>query len=427
MKRRIWLLIGLGVPVSLLIAFFVVRKANADRDEAAFQAQLRLAREEGLSTTWQEFAATIPTAAPSENAAPLYRTLRQIKRNRTDKRDLNAIDLQLIFHPGATTRSDAATLLAAYRDELGVADKAVLLPKCWFDRDWSQGLAVLMPEFADMKQVARAVALRGSLAADRGNVDAAIADARRVFAIARHAGQETTQISHLVGEAIYLIGVRDLAFWSLVHRDRPAYREALEKALDDIPQPDVRVENRSDLFCVLSVIDLCATPEGRKELGLREEDIGAGEKIFPLLISRSQARIRIVKAERSYWAALSRPRAERASLISDARMDLNMALLAFPTAATVYSALNSGADDGATDREAAWQARKLQYVALLRALRDPKTTPRKIKTSDLLSPFDGKPLTYTFDGAQIVISVSGYANDSGPAQLKVPPDKALGK
>jgi hypothetical protein len=427
MKRRIWVVLVLTVAV-VLGAILIPRKLSAARDEAAFQAQLRLARAEGIPTNWREFAATIPTATPSENAAPLYRALKPHHKDLLsgNKKDTGTVDVQLIFHPSVTSEADASAVLANNKVALDIIDKAVKRPKCWFDRDWSIGAAaVLMPELADMKGAARLLALRGSLSATHGDVNAAIADAKRVFVIAGHAGQEGTQISHLVQEGIYDIGVRNLAYWAFTHQDNPAYRLAFKVALDNFPKPNLKQEYRDELFGILSMIDLCATKEGRAELGLREEDIGAAEKIMPLLTSQSKARIRIVQAEREYWSALDRPLKERAELIDKIRLELNMAFISFPTAANVYWNLSSG-EDGAVIREPLWQGKVMRYKVLLRALQISKTPPRKIDTSHLLSPFDGKPVTYTFDGKQIVISTSSSEADSKPTQLKIPPDKAIG-
>jgi hypothetical protein len=128
---------------------------------------------------------------------------------------------------------------------------------------------------------------------------------------------------------------------------------------------------------------------------------------------------------RKYWAALDRPLKKRAELIDKIRWELNMGFISFPTAANVYWNLSSG-EDGAVMREPPWQANVMRYRVLLMALQASKTPPRKIDTSHLLSPFDGKPLTYSFDGKQIVISTSSGEADSKPTQLKVPPDKAIG-
>jgi hypothetical protein len=158
---------------------------------------------------------------------------------------------------------------------------------------------------------------------------------------------------------------------------------------------------------------------------LRESDVGQDERIVPIFLSQAKARVEIVRAERAYYAALGRPSKDRQQLLDQAKLNLSKSFFAFPTAANIYENLNSG--QGQTnDREAVWEARRQQYAALLRALDGP-VVPRSVKTSDLLSPFDGKPLKYSYDGKQIVITVSGFESDSKPVQLKIPPDKALKK
>jgi hypothetical protein len=69
-----------------------------------------------------------------------------------------------------------------------------------------------------------------------------------------------------------------------------------------------------------------------------------------------------------------------------------------------------------------WIAREQTYEALIRALTE-KSIPKTIRTSDLKSPFDGKPISYRFDGRQIVISVSTGSTDV--VDLRLPRDDEL--
>jgi hypothetical protein len=52
-----------------------------------------------------------------------------------------------------------------------------------------------------------------------------------------------------------------------------------------------------------------------------------------------------------------------------------------------------------------WKSAMLEHRCLLRALARPRI-PTKLDTSDLTSPYDGKPLTYSSDGKQIRIEIS---------------------
>lgn len=436
MKRRKWLWVLLGVVVAVGGGLLVYRKVGADQDEAAFQEQMRLARAEGIPTTAAEYAATMPPAKPEENAAPLYRQMQSLLHVRGDSSRLEA-DLQ--FRPSPAHLKAAQAYLDQLKPALELADRAAALPRCWFDRDWKEGMAVLMPEFATMKGAAKLIALRASIAAQSGDSKSALKDAARIFQLARQARDEHTAIAHLVSEAIEAIGLRELATWSFLyghpstlvadgvslHRTaewflaQKEYAAALAKAAEAMPPPNLRQEHSDDLFGMLSLIDLSSTPEGRKKLGLREEDIGAGQKLIPVLLSQPKARIQIVRGERAYWAALAAPEKDQASLMEDANLQIQKGLFAFPVAWQIYNLLSDG--DPLAERRQTWETRRQQYLALARAL-TPDAIPKTIKTADLLSPFDGKPLTYKFDGKQIVISVSGYNR-----YLKLPTDAALGK
>ncbi len=422
MKRRTWIWVGGGVALVVAIPL-CVKVYHGRQEEAAYREQLRFARAEGLPTNAAEFVALIPTAKPSENAAPLYRRLQVAVKTPPGfvTVDFAKLDRALIFDPSAKTVAEVKKQLAFYKPRLDLVDLAVQRGRCWFDRRW-QGAATLFPEYAYMNTAAKLVAMRGSLAAHEGRVADAIEDAARVGRMAFHVGEEPHANSRLVRESIYKIGLRNLAYWAFVHRGERAYGDALARTVEGFPWPDLKDEHRRDLYDVLSLVELCSTSEGRDALGLREEDVPKGaEQIFSFLLSRSKSRIKMVEAVRASWAALDRPSEERGPLLAAAKGDLYKALLAFPTAAKVYELLHGGSMGDPPDREVAWVARHQQDEALARALQGPKI-PRTLTTHDLRSPFDGKPLAYEFDGKQIRITVSGSEEAGGPKTLKVPPD-----
>jgi hypothetical protein len=117
--------------------------------------------------------------------------------------------------------------------------------------------------------------------------------------------------------------------------------------------------------------------------------------------------------------ALAEPPAKREDLLNAANLLMGTALLAYPVAAKLYDV--SFMDPN--EREKTWSARKLARVAAVRALCG-ATIPKSIQTNDLLSPYTGKPLTYSFDGKQIAISVAVIDPEGAtiPQTLKIPPD-----
>ena len=397
-----------------------MHELSANSGDLEFRRQLQLARSDGIPVTGAEFKAFIHTAIPAQNAALLYRQLRGKTRSETDPTNL---DQNVLFHPSAESLDEAQRTLDEHSKLLNVVDRAVLLPRCWFDRDWSKGAAVIMPELADMKSAVRFLSLRGSVASQEGQVRSALKDATEILAVARHAGKEPTQIASMVRESIEQIGMRELSSWAFLHPDQPAYRQALKKAVDELARPDLKSEHRSDLFMLLSLIDLTSSTEGRKELGMRDRDYDiVGADLMQVLFSRSKAKVQIVQAERDCWSALDLPANKRQAAVGDANRRIEEALMAFPMAyRSGYGSygLNSA-------REQVWEARRLTYLALLRALAA-KSVPTSIKTTDLLSPFDGKPLTYHFDGTQIEIDVSDGGHTGLVRPFKLPVDSALKK
>jgi|GEM_PF-1677181 len=428
MKKRIW--IGIAAIVVLAVGIgMIVTKVHANQDAAALDEQLRLARAEGIPTTWQEFAATIPAATPAENAAPLYRQLAaataDLKGKPSYDTDYSDLDAEVVFHTSTHVIKRAHTFLTDRKAVLELADRASKLPKCWFNRDWSQGFGTLFPEFAYMKGAAKAVAVRGALAAASHDPTAALADNREILLIGRHAGCEPFIISRLVGESVDWIAVRELSEWAFAFpAERAIYHDALVKAIAAMPRPDLKAEHSQDLSNILSLIDLSLTPEGRAKLGLHEDEVGLLNKIAPLLLSQPKARVEIVKAEREYWEALDQPPGKMGPLLEGAARRRDTALHAFPLADKLYEMF--GSEDPTSNRKPNWETEIEACKAAARALSGP-AIPNEIRTSDLLSPYDGKPLTYRFDGKQIVVTVSGNDPESRSPGLKIPSDKALAK
>jgi hypothetical protein len=405
--------------VALFLAIPLLITAKRAKEEVtAYQEQLGLARAEGIPTSAEEYRATIPSASVEENAAPLYRRLPELLG--FDRAGAETA-MNIVFKPSPNVVAEAERLLAQNRRDLDIVDEAASKPRCWFDRPWEEGAAVSMPEFSRMKGAAKFLALRGSLAMHRGDVEDALADIRKIFVMGDHAGEEPQPISHLVRESIYFIGMRQLTHWIFVHRDRIDLRTELERAVERFPKPNLKEEHSSNLYSILSLVELSETPEGIKKLGLKEGELPKGPlaKIFPMLLSKSKSRIEIVAAQRDYWAALDKPRAQKAKLLEAANTRLVNALFAFPAAAHLYHMFAVGTNDSFTlDRYESWEARLQLYRGFSRMIVR-KPIPKSLEFPDLKSPFDGKPLGAKFDGSQIEITVSGMKS-----KLTVPPTAA---
>jgi len=399
-----------------------LNRREAARDEAALQEQFRLARADGIPTSYEEFTRTIKPAKPSENAAPVYVQLNRAKHPLS----LPAgIENDLLMRPTSAHTKDAKDYLRSQGGDLALIDKAAALPRCWFNRDWSLGPAVLMPELQTMKTAARLLAFRGSVAVSEGRLPDALRDIHKMETLSVQVREEGTVIPVLVSNGIRANALHHLALWAFMHPEAPVLAKAMEPLLRDWPKSDLQQMNRDELIQLLWLVDASETKEGLAKIGVKPEDTSRLDIIAPLVLSRSKARIDMVKAERRIWAALGGTATKRAKALESAKLSRNMSMMAWPTAARIYMQLAGdvlASGDDPSDQIV--EAQRLQYTALRRALGRGRI-PKRIDTHDLLSPFDGKPLAYQFDGRQITVTVSISDPDILVRPLKLPSDSEL--
>lgn len=403
------MLVVFGLPT----AFFLAKNR---REQAALDEQLRLARQEGLPTTGDEYAATLPKVKDSDNAAPIYMELEKSHRKliRWDKE----IASRLLDNPSKQDVDKARKYLATFEPELSLIDKAVTFPHCQFKRGWNKQAVVLTPELATIKYAARLALVRGSIAACEGHTAKAIAEARKGIVVSRHLGEEPYCISILVALAVENIVLRHLVAWQMEHPEEKAYWREIKKIIDESKPLNLEAMHRFDLVEVLTIVELSQTDEGLRELGLRDDEIDGMRKFMPLLRSRTAAKTTIVASMRQYYKELGNPSKDLKDRSSKAWMGVSLGLMSFPAAFSIYSNLgNTSENDGN------WlfiiQERNVAYRAFLRATEKGRIA-KMVDTHDLKSPYTRKPASYTFDGKQMVIKVDRGSGED-PYTLKLPP------
>src|SRR5665213_797020 len=181
-KTIVWSIVA--AILFLVAAILAWKRVVANREATEYQEQLNLARSEGLPTTAAEFAATIAPAKPEENAAPLYRELPAAFK---PLGDFPTTEAKLLNDPSAKNLAAAKAVIQNAKACFAIIDEATAKPKCWFNRDWSDGAAVLLPEYASLKEAAKLLAMRGTVAADEGRVGDALKDAAEIIRLSRHA------------------------------------------------------------------------------------------------------------------------------------------------------------------------------------------------------------------------------------------------
>ncbi|HVL39373.1 MAG TPA: hypothetical protein VM328_08295 [Fimbriimonadaceae bacterium] len=397
-------LLWMVVAVCVAVTPFAWRKFRDMRLEAEFQEQIRLARAEGIPTTAAEFAATIKPASREENAAPFYRLLKE----RRPKGLLGHSDfLDLLFRPNPQIIQRAKGIVAANQETIKLLEEASSRPRCWFDRDWSEGFALLFPEFAHMKEASRLLWTRGSIAAAEGRVADAIQDAWRMHRVARHAGEEPVMIGRLVMIAIHVMALEALARWGF-QSGNPRYAEELERMAKSLPPVDRKAEQSAELFAYLIAFEMERSSKGPRLLGVDEPDFL--EKLKALRLNPALGKVQYVRAFRRLWAALDLPEGQRSPEFKSALNQIAAALEHFPMVSQLTAHL---VPEELEMQSRAGEVARVVYLAAARALRDPASR-RKPDLSGLVSPYDKSPVRYSYDGTRMTIEVR-----TGPSSSKV--------
>ena len=411
------LLLCLALGIGLTFALTARHQAQKETQaEAEFEHQLQLARDAGMPTSPAELKATVPPVEVDENAAPDYLNLARLRVQGHDR--LQDLARRCVNNPDAPTVAEAKRLLAENAQVLELLAHGADKRHCWFDRDWSQGYAMLLPELAHLKEGTRLTLLRGSIAAHEGRPDEAIAEARKAFQIARHLREEPISVSHLVGRLLESMALQHLAYWSFAHRSSSIYLKELKSDLQSMTPPDLKTERRADLTNLLLLVDWSRTEEGRKKIGFKESDIPPGAKLLPLLQSESEGRIKLVEGVRKRWEALGAPADNMQSLTEEGDELVMSGLFSFPAASGF---IESAGEESPVEELKDFRARKMLFEIASRAL-SAETVPTSNPAPSLVSPLDGKPVRYQFDGTHILINAGKDSPDKEDLTLKIPPN-----
>ncbi len=103
------------------------------------------------------------------------------------------------------TPSDEAALRQYLTDNAAMIDQfqiGAAKPYCYFQKDWDNGANVLLPEYASMKSVSRAVLARAHLRATGGDIEGAVSDFESVQRTSRHLASQPVLIGMMVSVAL---------------------------------------------------------------------------------------------------------------------------------------------------------------------------------------------------------------------------------
>jgi len=174
----------LGIIVILAIAYTALDVYAT----AQLNHQLNLIRQKGEPLTMEEAAS--PKVADDQNAAILY------------AQAAKALNYKGRFVPAQLASKEAAAFLSQNTTAINLIREATTKSQYSPDRNWKNPLVVIFPEFAQMRNLARLLAMQAQYEAEMRNTDAALQDVRRLFVMVRHISAEPVLIGTLVARAL---------------------------------------------------------------------------------------------------------------------------------------------------------------------------------------------------------------------------------
>lgn len=242
MKKKWLLLAPLAILAVLAIALFFIDNSAQKKLENA----LAEARKAGLATKPDDLRKR--ELQPGENAAEEYRKAianvalvskgdKDLLANYSPGRPLAKQEAQFkkLAIPGKVDAARIERALKGYAPVFAHLQNGAKKPHLDWDRRWEQGLALMYPEFAEVKSLVKVLMIDAERAAghrDYAVLRARIAQGRRM---AEHIGEDPTMIALLVSIALHSIVSVQSGSIAYKFRDDPSAVAAIREELKRKP------------------------------------------------------------------------------------------------------------------------------------------------------------------------------------------------
>lgn len=182
--------------------------AISDDSAQNYAKEIALAKKAGLPTTPQDMLRSIPD---SRNAGLLYQELdRALKAKPAGILEIDKMTLLSRVRPTPQQIARARSELNARKDLMALIHRAAALPDCDLQHRWSDGPAMLFPEFSRMRAATRWLMAESGLLLWDGKPLEAVRNAALGFRISAHSQTDQILIAHFVAIAIDAITLRGL-------------------------------------------------------------------------------------------------------------------------------------------------------------------------------------------------------------------------
>jgi hypothetical protein len=239
--KKVGLIAVLAVPAICAVGGFLAAQKIFGSAAGSRDAELAEARKLGIPLEPADVAPM--TYVPDrDNAAPIYdQAQRLVESSPLMKRDLN--DVVAGFGPRAKPKDHEAMLAALARigPLLTLVEKGADKPGCDFRRNWGKGPSLLFPEYATLKNWAKALCAKAEIQSSRGDWKGALKSIDRAGRIATHCGNDPILIGFLVDIAVQKIALASLQRIVESHSRDGAFLAAARKRVEGfVPLPSIR-------------------------------------------------------------------------------------------------------------------------------------------------------------------------------------------
>jgi hypothetical protein len=264
MTRQKKIALGLlaGLPCLCCFGGFGYVQYQVSSVGGGLDSQLAQAHTLGIPVVPSELKRSVPN---SQNAAREYNQLIAMLFDGSPAK-VQFDTVALGFGPKATPaqRADAAAAYRKIGPQLALLDRAAEKPHCDFQKDWSQGMSLMFPEYAQMKQFEKVMGYRATAQSAAGDWEGSLKTMRRMFQMSRHVGEEPILIGLLV--QIATESIAHMTFRDVIKQNRsnPRFLEQARELTANLGDlPDFRyalrgevVSGRSSIYQIRNMGDL---------------------------------------------------------------------------------------------------------------------------------------------------------------------------
>jgi hypothetical protein len=399
-----------GIGYALFRSWFIV-------PGGALPHELQLASEAGMPVEPDDLRPLKPVP-DKENAAKIYRAFfPHIERSLAADTRLRE-DVDDLAKGTATPASIARVkrFLVSEREPLSEIVAATKRPVCYFSYRYEDGAYLLLPELAQSKTAVRLLCARARLAADRGEIDAALGDITAARIVGRHIGTIPILISALVELAIESMLMEQLCHVLQVASKTKSNLDKIELALKGFGGPiDLRIAFGGELVLGRSTIHGIRSSKDMEALSGNPVR-GRGMPIPAAVLRSFDARF--VAAWRKIYTNTPRnPNDWPSTYESFVEVEKSLWVDESPLNAmnvALFPVLNQSAFSiirQIANRRVSAASIRLMKIKL-ETSRYPTSPPAL--GDDTIDPFDGKPLRYKLEGSGFRIwSIDRDLQDNG--------------